>query len=97
LPVHAVLALVHAGEVSSAMGQITIRQLDDAVVARLRERTAAAGRSMEQEVREILTSVCADPEAILSRLRRRQRSHGGRVFSDSAEVVRRMRDDRELA
>ena len=76
------------------MAQITIRQLDDAVVARLRQRAAAAGRSMEQEVREILTSVCADPEAIVSRLRQRQRSYGGRVFSDSAEIVRQMRDDR---
>ena len=49
---------------------------------------------MEQEVREILTSVCADPAAMVSRLRQRQNSYGGRVFSDSAEIVRQMRDDR---
>jgi antitoxin FitA len=90
----AVLALVHPGDVSSDMAQIIIRQLDDAVVARLRERAAAAGRSMEQEVREILTSVCTDLEAIVSRLRQRQQSDGGRVFSDSAAIVRQMRDDR---
>ena len=90
----ALLALTDAGNVCYAMAQITIRQLDDAVVARLRQRAAAAGRSMEQEVREILTSACADPEAIVSRLRQRQNSYGGRVFSDSAEIVRQMRDDR---
>ena len=94
MPKQAMLALVHASNVSSDMARIIIRHLDDAVVARLHERAAAAGRSMEQEVREILTSVCADPEAIVSRLRQRQKSYGGRVFSDSAEIVRQMRDDR---
>ena len=89
----AVLALVHPGDVSSDMAQITIRQLDEAMVARLRQRAAAAGRSMEHEVREILTSVCTDHEAIASRLRQRQHSYGG-SFSDSAEFVRQMRDDR---
>ena len=76
------------------MAQLTIRQLDDTVVARLRERAAAAGRSMEQEVREILTSACADPDAVVSRLRQRLDAYGGRVFSDSAEIVREMRDER---
>ncbi|WP_136707864.1 plasmid stabilization protein [Agromyces sp. H66] len=38
------------------MGTITVRNLDDAVQQRLRERAAAHGRSMEAEVREILTS-----------------------------------------
>ena len=76
------------------MAQLTIRQLDDTVVARLRERAAAAGRSMEQEVSEILTSACADPDAVVSRLRQRLDAYGGRVFSDSAEIVREMRDER---
>ncbi|HZZ34186.1 MAG TPA: hypothetical protein VFE03_00575 [Caulobacteraceae bacterium] len=34
------------------MGVITVRGLDDAVVARLKARAKAAGRSMEEEVRE---------------------------------------------
>lgn len=77
-----------------AMAQITIRQLDDTVVARLRERAATAGRSMEQEVREILTTACADPAAVLARLEARLASYGGRKFSDSADLVRQLRDER---
>lgn len=37
------------------MASITIRKLDDGVKARLRVRAAKAGRSMEEEAREILT------------------------------------------
>jgi antitoxin FitA len=76
------------------MAQLTIRQLDDVVAARLRERAAAAGHSMEQEVREILSAACADPEAVLARLRSRLASYGDRRFSDSGELVRAMRDER---
>lgn len=76
------------------MAQITIRQLDDALVARLRKRAAAAGRSMEQEVREILATACADQSEIVERLKQRHASYGGRTFSDSADIVREMRDQR---
>jgi plasmid stability protein len=38
------------------MASITIRKLDDGVKERLRVRAAKAGRSMEEEAREILTS-----------------------------------------
>lgn len=76
------------------MAQITIRQLDDALVVRLRKRAAASGRSMEQEVREILAAACADQSEIVERLKQRHASYGGRLFSDSAEIVREMRDQR---
>ena len=36
------------------MGSLTIRNIDDAVKHRLRVRAAEHGRSMEEEVREIL-------------------------------------------
>ncbi len=36
------------------MGSITIRRLDDSLKARLRVRAAHHGRSMEEEVRQIL-------------------------------------------
>jgi antitoxin FitA len=36
------------------MGQLVVRNLDDVVKARLRRRAARHGRSMEEEVREIL-------------------------------------------
>jgi plasmid stability protein len=39
------------------MGSLTIRNIDDAVKRRLRVRAAEHGRSMEEEVREILRQV----------------------------------------
>ena len=36
------------------MASITIRRLDDSVLAKLRVRAASHGRSMEEEAREIL-------------------------------------------
>ena len=38
------------------MASITIRKLEDAVIKKLRIRAAANGRSMEEEVRQILRS-----------------------------------------
>jgi antitoxin FitA len=37
------------------MGQVVVRNLDDAVLARHRERAKARGISLEQELREVLT------------------------------------------
>jgi plasmid stability protein len=76
------------------MAQLTIRQLDDTAAARLRERAAAAGRTLEQEAREILTTACADPSAVLARLRSRLASYPEKPFADVTEVVRQMRDER---
>lgn len=78
------------------MARITIRRLDDALVARLRERAAAAGRTLEQEVREILTMACGDQALIVDRLRRRHAAFGARVFSDSTEIVRDARGRRSI-
>lgn len=39
------------------MGSLTIRNLDEALKRRLRLRAAGHGRSMEEEVREILRTV----------------------------------------
>lgn len=77
------------------MGQITVRQLDDHLIQTLRERAAAHGHSMEQEARRILTeALSADRSAVADRFRRRQQCYGPRQFSDSADLIRQMRDDR---
>jgi plasmid stability protein len=47
----------------AAMAGMTIRNLDDRVKTRLRVRAAEHGRSMEDEAREILTSVLAKEPA----------------------------------
>jgi antitoxin FitA len=45
------------------MTQITIRNIDDAVRLKLRTRAAAKGRSLEAELREIITRAASEAEA----------------------------------
>ncbi len=44
------------------MGQLVVRNLDDAVKARLRRRAQRHGRSMEEEVRDILRNIADEEE-----------------------------------
>ena len=44
------------------MATVTIRKLDDQVKAQLRVRAAKHGRSMEEEIREILSAAVAEGE-----------------------------------
>ena len=44
------------------MTQITIRNLDDAVRLKLRARAAAKGRSLEAELRDIITRAATEAE-----------------------------------
>jgi antitoxin FitA len=80
------------------MGVITVRKLDDEVVDRLKARAAAAGRSMEEEARLILSEAArASPltgRAAADHLRRRSKEiFGDRVFSGVAEILREARDE----
>lgn len=54
------------------MGQLVIRQLDDEVTTKLRQRARRHGRSTEEEVREILLNAVKDegapPAALGSRI-----------------------------
>jgi plasmid stability protein len=75
---------------SLAMASITIRRLDDTIKAKLRVRAASHGRSMEEEVREILkASLRLNPERRLNlaeSIRRHFAPFGG------VELVLRPRD-----
>lgn len=53
------------------MGAITIRNLPDDLVDRLKEAAAAHNRSMEQEVRELLEQRYATKDEVLERVRKR--------------------------
>ena len=58
------------------MAQLVVRNLDDDVKRRLRERAARHGRSMEEEVREILRAAtvrddASPPEPLGTRIARR--------------------------
>ena len=44
------------------MAQLVVRNLEDAVKARLQRRARHNGRSMEEEVREILRNAAHEPE-----------------------------------
>jgi len=62
------------------MASITIRNLDDGLKHRLRVRAAEHGRSMEEEVREILRQTVgqpATPENLGEAIRRRFAAVGG--------------------
>jgi plasmid stability protein len=63
------------------MASITIRKLDDALKGRLRVRAARHGRSMEDEVRNILRTALAEipsqPANLAEAIRRRFEPLGG--------------------
>ena len=62
------------------MASITIRNLDDSLKQRLRVRAAEHGRSMEEEVREILRKAVGretPPRDLAAALRRRAAPLGG--------------------
>lgn len=63
------------------MGSITIRRLNDDLKQRLRQRAARHGRSMEDEVREVLRVTLAmeagEPENLAERIQARFAPLGG--------------------
>jgi plasmid stability protein len=80
------------------MAQILVRDLDDTLVARLKERARDNHRSLQGEVKAILEEAAAqasnaEVEAILDRWQRYWRQKG-KTFSDSAELIREDRDSR---
>ena len=74
------------------MGQIVIRNLDDAVLVALRKRAAASGTSMEEQARRALAqAVGLDREAALRRLDELRSAIGGLEGVSIAEDLRRDR------
>ena len=57
------------------MATLTIRNLPDDLVDRLKEAAARRSRSMEQEVRELLEARYAPRDEVLSRIEERWRRH----------------------
>ena len=49
-----------SNDMLSVMTQITIRQIDDSVRFKLKMRAAAKGRSLEAELREIITQAASE-------------------------------------
>ena len=77
------------------MGQLTIRNLDEAVVHALRRRAATAGRSTEEEARRSLAmAVGVDREATRTRLDAVRAALAGREDESAERLVRKLRDGR---
>jgi plasmid stability protein len=75
------------------MGQILVRNLDDAVIDALRRRAAASGTSTEEQARRALAhAVGLDREAALKRLDEVRHSIGRLEGFSSLEQLRRDRD-----
>jgi plasmid stability protein len=75
------------------MGQLLVRNVDDDLVRRLKERAAAHGRSAEAEHRIILEqALLAGGESFVQRAARWRRLTAGRDTTDSAELIRADRD-----
>jgi len=83
------------------MAQILVRNLDEKVVRRLKRRAKAGGRSLQSEAKAILEGAVPPETRKLSRkefiakLEAFRKSFGGRVFSDSTELIRQEREERE--
>jgi plasmid stability protein len=82
------------------MGAITIRNLDDAVVAAIKRRAADNGVSMEEEVRQILSSLYSDEmqkkgqDWARQQLECLKRGELPKGDGDTVQLIREMRRDR---
>lgn len=74
------------------MGQVIIRNIDDAVLARLREKAERANRPLEQTLREILAAAARpSKQEVLARLDE-IRARSAYTTIDAADLVREDRD-----
>lgn len=75
------------------MAQILVRDLDEKVVDRLKSRAAEHRRSLQAEVKLILEQAAridrAEARRLAEQIRRRTT---GRQTSDSADLIRELRD-----
>lgn len=78
------------------MAQLLVRDLDPAVVARLKEKARQNQRSLQGEVKAILEEAAARAtrDEALAMIDEWQRKWGDRVFSDSTQMIREDRDQR---
>jgi antitoxin FitA len=77
------------------MAQITIRNIDDAVIQALRRRASAAGRSMEEEARRSLAiATGVDRDAARTRLASVRAALGEHADRPVEDLVRESREQR---
>lgn len=78
------------------MAEILVNDLDDELVARLRDRARENGRSLQEELRRILSEIAGSPrpgrEIALDGIMKLRERFKGRRFPDSAALIREDRD-----
>lgn len=77
------------------MAQVLVRNLEDEVVERLKARAAAAGRSLEAELRDIVTAAAKPSKAETLRALARIRSRVRQPGPGEPNVVDMIREDRD--
>lgn len=76
------------------MGQLLVRNLDDQVIARLKERARRANQSLEQTVRAILAEAAKPSRQDILAEMDRIRERIGPVQLDATDFIRADRDSR---
>lgn len=77
------------------MGQLLVRDVPDKIVAALKKRAKQHGRSAEGEHRAILEQALKPPaDDFWERAAKLREATRGRIFTDSAELIRQARDER---
>jgi plasmid stability protein len=76
------------------MASVLVRDLDPAVIERLKARAQEHGRSLQKELKAVLEQAAsqgtwAEARSSIERVRKR---FAGREFSDSTELIREERD-----
>ena len=78
------------------MAEILVNDLDDDVVAKLKDRARENGRSLQDELRRILSEIAGSPrsdrETALDGIMKLRERFKGRSFPDSAALIREDRD-----
>jgi plasmid stability protein len=78
------------------MAQILVRNLDDSVVEKLKERARKSGCSLQSEVKRILENEANAPQLDMKAARKLvnkvRRAFEGRDFPDSVTLIREDRD-----
>ncbi len=77
------------------MGQILVRNLDDAVVLRLKQQAEERNVSLEQHVRDLLAASVRPSRAEIVAEARRIRAMIGPVPGNSTDLIREDRDNEE--
>jgi plasmid stability protein len=76
------------------MGTITIRNLDEETIERIKRQAEMSGRSMEAEIRTLLKRAVKptleESRALLEK--RLEEEFGNRVLADSSPLIREDRD-----